>query len=194
MATNTPNLNLRKPATGDFVDVVNDLDDNYDIIDDLLPKNKRIFKRKLVDQVLNNSEALQDDNNLFFAAVLGRVYFFRILLLVTGGSSSTANIKIGFTFPTGVLSYGGLGPAASLAAGQTSAEAQTKGVSEDAVSPSDFTGYGAENAGTVTTIILEGTYECTVSGTVHLQWAQNNHEDANLQVMAGSHLVVDEIY
>lgn len=146
----------------------------------LLTEVRPVVARKTADETVNNSSALQNDDVLAAAVVASATYTF--LLVVHHNSNATADIKFGWTVPTGttmvwgdviVNTAGSLTVAANLTQSSVQAIGGTAGDSFQA-----FRGV----------IIVS-----TTAGTVQLQWAQNTADVSNTKVLAGSYLILTRI-
>lgn len=110
MATNTPNLGLRKPDTTDLVNVLTDLNGNYDILD-RLPKGELTIKSIVAPVVLGVVGAFTDVAGLVTVAVNFATIpatHRRVKVTLDGMVSSTVandrlEIAIAETKPAGAL-------------------------------------------------------------------------------------------
>lgn len=137
---------------------------NAHVRDNLLALQDRIQEViKSADETVTNSAALQDDNELQFTAVAGQKYDFTFTLSLTS-STLAADIAVALTFPAGTMIWTGIG--LDTAATSSIANVRIAGASGSGTSL-NF-GVTTASAG----LIISGSFICTTSGTVKLQWAQ----------------------
>jgi hypothetical protein len=134
---------------------------------------------KSADEIVNNSTTLQNDNELLFTAVAGQKYLFTVNLIHISVSAS-ADINVGFTFPTGTMNWLGVGM--DLAATVNPASVRMAGT----VGAASGTALAFGTLTTTSGSQITGTYACTTGGTVQLQWAQNTLTASDTTVKAGS--------
>lgn len=110
MATNTPNLQLRKPdpdpVTGDDVDINLDLNDNWDKIDTAYAATEAsivpvIMAYKLADESVTSSITLQADDHLFVPVEANSVYFVESFIPFGGAATGAGGIRSDWTAPAG---------------------------------------------------------------------------------------------
>lgn len=133
-----------------------------------------VFARKTANQTVNNSTTLVNDTHLSWAVVANAVY--ELDLHPVYSSSTVADIKFGWTFPTGLTmtwEYVGitLAGALTVAGGLTQTSVLAQGGTGGVV-PVVFTG-----------IVIVGS----TAGTLRLQWAQNTAEASNTVMQTGAH-------
>lgn len=142
------------------------------------------YKVKTADETVNNSVTLQNDNDLFFSIGANEIwrmdYFLRIDM------TATADFKHTWTVPAGAIIRGlpddinnmGDATAGALTAEVDLTTTRTKTIA--ATTTQTITG---------TAIVVNGG----TAGTVQYQWAQNALEVANLNVKAGSHIILTRL-
>jgi hypothetical protein len=108
MGTSTPNYGLYKPdpdpTTGDFVNVVTDINNNMDTLDTQLKGvadsvRTVLMVRKTADKSITSDTALQADNHLFLPLAANSVYFMDCFFMYNG--LAAAGIKFDWTGPAG---------------------------------------------------------------------------------------------
>lgn len=119
MGTNTPNYQLFKPNPDtDNVNVVTDLNNNYDKIDTELKLVSDsvipiLSVRKTADESVVSSVTLQTDDDLFKAVVANTKYMLDCFFIYSGAAAGTGGFKCDWTVPVGATldwaSYGVLG-------------------------------------------------------------------------------------
>lgn len=132
--------------------------------------------RKTLDETVNNSAALQNDDELFLPLTASAYYVVHARFLYNG--NSTADFKLGWTFPTGTtMSYTLLGVyVATPTVFSTSEFIQTSNPA-------------LEGAGADRTAIMWGTVSVsTTAGTLQCQWAQNTANASDTKMRVDSYL------
>lgn len=202
MGTSTAVWQLYKPnpdpVTGDNINVATDINDNMDRIEAALNNHEsRIdniealpsgFVRKIADESVTSSTVMQNDDVLAFSVTAGKNYYFD-MVVVANSTSSAIDMKVGFTFPAGKMSYGVMGMDPAVASGVVGAGAWS--ASDDTVTSGGniiSVGVGAATPPLGTTVRITGQFQCTTSGTVQFQWAQNTSTASALTVKSGSFL------
>lgn len=156
---------------------------NQQLRDNLLALSDRHQPvNKASDQIVNNSAVLVNDTDLKFTAVAGQKYQFIVNLLHTS-ASATPDIAVGFTFPTGTMTWLGVGM--DLAATVNPASVRMAGTVGGASGTNIPFGVLTTTSG----LQITGTYSCTVGGTVQFQWAQSVATAADTTVKAGSSIL-----
>lgn len=148
--------------------------------DDLLAlADRHQVVHKTLNESVTSSTVLQNDNELAFAVVAGSTYVFELWLILFS-TSATPDVKVGFTFPTGTMAFGAFGgdPTINFQANSGATSGTTVQPLGVAVSASPV----AQNA------LIKGSFVCTVSGTVQMQWAQNTSDATAMTIKAGSTL------
>lgn len=141
-------------------------------------------KRKAADESVTSSTTLQNDDELSFAVVAGEDYVFALWLGLFS-TSATPDVKVGFTFPAGTMSFGVQGgdPTTSVAANSGA----TSGTTALAVGVAVSAAPVAQNAR------VNGSFECSTTGTVRLQWAQNVSDGTAMTLREGSTLIAHKV-
>ncbi len=175
MGTTTPNYGLFKPdpdpVTGDFVNVVTDINGNMDTIDTSLKAVSdniaTILKiRKTADQAVTNSVVLVPDNHLFLPVIANSFYILLSWLKYTGPADPAGGIKFDWTGPAG------------FAVDWSSAGVRGVGVGaltdyDVIVEAAAGTRNHGTNAGNGMTLRPSGIVSTAgVAGTLTLRWAQ----------------------
>ena len=123
--------------------------------------------RKTVDEIVNNSNVLQDDDELKLAVGANEVWFFLLLLLIN--SSVAADIKIGFSVPSGCTLL------------WTSSVTIERYYNEE--STLMLSGYATDSISRfIPGFIMNGS----TTGNLQLRWAQGIQEASNSKVLANS--------
>lgn len=149
-----------------------------------LMNDRHQVKRKASDESVTSSTVLQADNELTFTAVAGETYVFEVCVFAFS-TSATPDIKLGFTFPAGTMSFGvsGGNPTISFAANTAATSGTTSlpvGVTLSASPSADL-------------IVINGSFVCTTGGTVTLIWAQNVSDATAMTIKAGSTLTATRV-
>jgi len=144
--------------------------------------------RKTALETVNNTAVLQNDDHLFFNVVAGKTYSFEFNLLFACASSA-AGAKLALTFPAGTMAWSVIGRAPDGAAGSAGI-----GAFSALYNPASGTALSVgvpAPAGGVThaTARIKGTFVCTTTGQVRLQWAQNVATASNTDLAIGSELI-----
>lgn len=141
------------------------------------------YARKSADETVTTSTTLQNDDELFVAVNANGIYEFRLFL--DYNSSTTADIKIGWTLPSGAtMTYVQNGLDASST---TNLGAQNLGPLTQASNPV-FGGTGGDTVAIPLGMLVVGAN----AGTMQLQWAQSTSSGSTI-VRAGSHLIVRQL-
>jgi hypothetical protein len=141
------------------------------------------FAIKAATTSATNNTTQTDDGTLQATIAAAGTYTFDLSLLV-GAGDSAADIRIGFSFPTGTCHFFGEG------AHPTGLTSGTNGPGEyfpivGATSGTSWIGY-AVSSGAPLSIRVSGVLIATATGTLKLQWAQLNTSATATQVLAGS--------
>ncbi len=146
-----------------------------------------LVARKTANEVVNNSNTLQDDDHMGIAVAAGAVYLMDGFWIY--GADPAADIKIGFTGPAGAtLDWvrGGMDAAATVVTGGFNSTAQTLG---SFPSLGAVTGVGTILIATpMGTLVTGGT-----AGTLRVQWAQQTAQANNATIYAQSWLRLQRI-
>lgn len=150
--------------------------------DNLLALSDRIQEvRKSADEPVTSSTVLQNDDQLLFTAAAGQTYKGDVFC-VFNTASSAIDAKVGFSFPTGTMTFGAIGMDPAVGAGVIGSG--TWGAFASATSASSAIGVGVASADTI--VAVPFTFLCSVGGTVNFMWAQNTSSGTALTLKAGS--------
>jgi|SRR5215472_253264 len=139
---------------------------------------------KSADQSLTSNTTLQNDNALSVTVAANATYWFELYLNFEGGTTGSSDIKVGWTFPSGLTMryqdiYADTGAVARLAV----TDIQTSVIAVGSNGAGNLRAYSARG-----TVLTSGT-----SGTLQLQWAQNTSSGTATIVHAGSVLMLQRI-
>lgn len=186
MSTTTPNLNLTKPdgtPAGDYVDVAV-LDTNFDLIDTAIGNDRTrltslentvtnnpaaianpIRVRKLADEPVTNSTAVQNDDELLFAMVANIEYEVDIMLKVKNLGGAFGGFQCTFTFPA--VTY------CELHATSGGSQLQQPTALSISSGSAGFIVLPAQMTANYFSIKIKAFIKPTANGNFQLQWAQN---------------------
>jgi len=136
-------------------------------------------KRKTANESLNTNTTLQNDDHLVWAVVANAVYLLDLCLIYN--TSAVPNIKIGFTFPSGLtMTYGGVyvNTSGGLTVGQFN----------QASTPA-FGGLAADTPQRFAGVVRVGG----TGGNLQLQFAQNTSNAAATALQADSFGVLTRV-
>lgn len=184
MATFTNRLNLRKPATSDFVNVTTDISDNMDAID-----NSVLWARKTSDESVTSSTTLQNDDHLFLSVAANCTYHVEALILYSARSDT--DFKYKWDCPAGsalkVTSYG-------LAVGDTTTDGTTIYYGHVNESSTGVHGGAAAENTTFMTVNMTGVLVVSsTAGTMRFTWAQNTSNATAAIVRSHSYLKLTKV-
>lgn len=129
---------------------------------------------KTANEIVNNSNVLQDDDELYFSVGANETWAFRFV--VQANSGTTPDLRFAVTAPSGATCrVGFIDPEGATSNGQYGC-----GVSTGVVP-----GNAAVDMYEITGTIQNGA----TPGVVHLQWAQFTANASNTTIYAGSYLV-----
>lgn len=135
--------------------------------------NLGLIARKLSDETVTSSTALQDDDDLQLQLEASSVYRFRMYLRVNATSAS--DFKAKFSLPSGAV---------------LTAVVDTVVVAGSAFTLVDIdetTTFTSEGAGARRPVVIDGVIvTSSTPGAAKLQWAQNASGSPGTQVQAGS--------
>lgn len=151
---------------------------------------REVFAIKSANESVTSSTTLQDDDHLTVSISATGTYTFDLTLFVAAGDSA-ADIKAGFTFPTGTCHFVGTGPHTGAITSGTSGVGEYFAITS-ATSGTSFLGYGISSGATIG-IRLRGVLIATATGTLKLQWAQVTSSGTATTVLAGSHMTVNRV-
>lgn len=134
---------------------------------------------------VNNSTTLVNDAELFVPVAANTVYDVVAKVFYTTGA--TPDIKLGFTFPSGTMSWAGVGAVDSLSAATTNATVADNAWTSAASGQTLSFGGGVGSA----LAVLAGTLRVgPVAGNLQLQFAQATANASNTLTKADSSLRV----
>ena len=145
--------------------------------------NDKIVIAKASSQIVSNSTTLVNDAEITTAVSANATYSFQLGLLWT--SNSTADIKLGFTFPTGAICNWGAIRLDSAAGGLTGSA--DFGAYAPATSGSSTVAAGGTGLAQ-TSLVIGSLVVGSTAGSLTLQWAQNTAAVVNTTVYAGTWL------
>lgn len=136
---------------------------------------------KSADETISNSATAQNDDHLFGAVEAGAIYEVDLFLLYN--STTTADLKVGFTAPTGsTLVWHALG---NQVGGSSSSSASIRIDAGALFDTRALGGTGAANlVAHLTGLLIVGA----TAGTFRFQWAQQTAEVSDTKVLANSFL------
>lgn len=153
-----------------------------------------LFVRKTVTETVTASTTVQNDDQLVLAVAANTTYEFVCQVAYDG--NSTADIKLGFTFPaSATMDYYASGYGIGVGA-QFSLWSFVAGGAAGlgTVSPSQMQGFSDETATSLTAIRLYGILQVgSTAGNLQLQWAQNTSNAVATRVLAGSYLKLERM-
>lgn len=135
---------------------------------------------KTADETVNNSTTFQDDDELILPVLANEVWEFTLHLLYD--SSAVADIKVGWTVPTGTTMY-----YSAIYLDTALAEATSAHLREG--NALTIGGAGAFRHAVLSGIILTAA----TAGDVKLRWAQNSAEVSDTKVLKDSCIVAHKI-
>lgn len=147
--------------------------------------NNKIVVAKASSQIVNNSNTLVNDAEITAAVSANATYSFQVGLMWT--SNSTADIKWGFTFPTGAVCNWGAVRLDSAAAGLTGSA--DFGTYAPATSGSSTVAAGGTGLAQLS-IVMGSLVVGSTAGSLTLQWAQNTATGVNTTVYAGTWMLL----
>lgn len=187
--TTTTNYSWTKPAGTDAADFVAALGAIQDQIDAtvyaqllaLAAKTVPISARRTTDSTaVNNSTSLVNDTQLAVAVTANAVYHFEARIRYS--SNSTANIKLAWTFPTGLtMDYEAIGGTTSSAT-----FAQFNNTQSTILA---LGGFASDLSVMLDGIVLVGG----TAGNLQLQFAQNTANSSNTLIRSGSYVQLTPI-
>jgi len=127
-------------------------------------------------------------NTFTFPAMAGVVYGIDIVLFATA-TSSTPDLKLGWTFPDGLMTAGNNGP--DTGSTNSSSSGWSAAGTTDGSTPLDgLSGVGLV-ANQVSHFRHNATFRCDTDGTVQFRFAQNVSDAVLPALMQGSRMVVE---
>lgn len=122
------------------------------------------------DQVVTNSDVLQDDDDLHFDVEANVTYFFTMTLIALQETGASNDFLLGWTVPAGTTMLWKSFPRGEAEPAHTESDTDMN-LYGDPATIEQYRGY----------VFVGGT-----PGTVQLQWAQNGAEDFDHTIKAGS--------
>jgi hypothetical protein len=147
--------------------------------------NKTIVIAKASSQIVNNSTTLVNDAEITSAVSANVTYSFQLGLMWT--SNSTADIKWGFTFPTGAVCNWGATRLVSSVGGLTG-DADF-GAFAPATSGTSVVSAGGTGLAQLS-IVMGSLMVGSTAGSLTLQWAQNTAAVVDTTVYAGTWMLL----
>lgn len=143
-----------------------------------------LFARKIADEIVNNSNTLQNDDHLFLALEALLIYEFEAVLS-TSTVSTTPDIKVAFTVPAGAaIRWGGVGAQPVFLT--STPNGGSAGVSGTAVVFSLAT---ANEYVHIRGLVIMGV----TAGTLQLQWAQNAATVEDTKLLTNSYIIARRV-
>ncbi len=150
-----------------------------------LEKFVPLYVIKGSDESVASSTVVQDDDELFIANIPPGDWEILGEFWVAGTSGINQDIKYGWTFAAGTLTWSGIGLHPDWANSAGNRDVVAEGNVLDSSSPSDARAYGTVTGGNIPTQIT-GLMSNTATGTLQLQWAQNTSNADDTTLKAGS--------
>lgn len=143
-----------------------------------------IVRNKPTDEGPITTTTLQNDNDLILPLAANSSYELDGYLYATGATINTADIKIGFTAPSGTTyRFTTLGYDLSVSPSPKLSQALSSGTSSHGV-----------NGGSASPVEIKGwVTTSSTAGNFTLQWAENTGNASGTSVLAGSWLKVRRI-
>lgn len=131
---------------------------------------------KAADEIVNNSNVLQNDDDLFFPVGANDIWQVDVLLIIN--STAVADFKHTWSLPAGGVGHHGqlLVPTGDVPLASIAATFSDGGTGADAYMRYQFTYWGGGTA-----------------GIVRLQWAQGTAQVSDTKVKAGSYISMRRI-
>lgn len=150
-------------------------------LNDLEEFSVPVFAEKTVDEVVNNSATLQNDDELFLPVTANGVY--QIEGIFRFSSNTTADMKIAWTFPSGLtMRYSALGIAAADTAFTLFTLSQTDVM--------NWEGHASVDR----SVQISGVVRVSATaGLLRVQWAQLAANASNTIMRAKSYLMLTRI-
>jgi len=142
---------------------------------------------KTADEAVTSSTTLQNDDDLFVSVAASATYQLIAYFIYDGGTTGSSDLKIGWTFPSGLtMAYGHIGMTTSA----TITEASVATSSDQTNNPQ----FGSDGAGQNRAAYLLGTvFVSTTAGTLQLQWAQGTSSGTATHMKKGSWLQLQRV-
>lgn len=139
---------------------------------------------KAASQTVNNSATLVNDGELTLPVDANTTYVINAAFLHS--SNSTADIKIGLTYPTGsTCSWGAVRQDVTVS---TPTGAVDLGSGSGVASGNTYTGAGT--GATQINLLMGSIIVGSTSGAIQIQFAQNTANASNTIMLAGSYLML----
>lgn len=158
------------------------------LLEQLVP----LYVIKGSDESVVSSTTVQDDDELFIANIPVGTWQLSGELWVAGTSGINQDVKYGWTFPAGTLTWSGGGLHPDWANSASNRDVVFEGDVLDTSSPSNARAYGTVTGGNIPTQI-SGILQNTAAGTLQLQWAQNTSNADDTTLKAGSWLCLRKL-
>jgi len=138
---------------------------------------------KTANEVVNNSDALQDDDELFFPIAANEVWEAEFIIYALQGASNAPNFKYAITTPAlSTVFYWRVGPDDAGTLVFQIGIASGSGLSADLNS-------GTERVIHIKCLVINGVN----AGNVQLQWAQNTATAVATTVKASSNIIAHRV-
>jgi len=139
-----------------------------------------VFKYKAADESVTSSTTLQNDDDIALSVAASATYRLAAYFIYEGGTLGSSDMKIGWTFPSGLtMAYGHIGMTTAGAVNEASVATS----SDQTNSPA----FGSDGAGQNRAAYLFGmVFVSTTAGTLQLQWAQNTSSGTATKMKKGS--------
>lgn len=149
-------------------------------------------KVKVFTEFLANSATPQNDNELFISVGANKTYAIHMAAFAAGDAGNDVFYR--WTYPSGVLSFGMVGPSPATAAG-TTGDWTSYATTSPATSPSINFVLGIVAAQVTVTLGTGVLQTAGVAGTLQLQWASAvaGGVGTGTNVYPGSNIVITEL-
>lgn len=161
------------------------------VADAQLLNSLHAYVLKTADESVTSNATVQNDDHLLYVLPATGTYEVVVKLWASSAANAAGDLRVGFSFPTGTMHVGGIGPDSSLASGSASTSEHVGILSTTSGSSVTNLGYGLST--TTNLIVVHGLLIATATGTLRLQWAQITSNANASTVKAGSHMLIRRV-
>lgn len=144
-----------------------------------------LFVEKTADETVTSSTVLQNDDELVINNIPIGTWELSGEFFALGTSATAQDIKYAWTFPTGVISWSGIGYSSAWASGAGAGDVNASGVVNTSSSPTNAQSFGCVTGQNVPTHV-KGHLVTTAIGSLQLQWAQDTSNATGTTLKTGS--------
>ena len=133
--------------------------------------------RKTADEIVYNSNTLQNDDHLLFAVAANEIWEFEVFIIGISAASTTPDIKVGWSVPTGASMLWN----------------SIEDVTENNALPETYPIVLPQSTGKTLRRLSGVVIVGATAGNVNMMWAQNTKTAENTKILTNSHIIAHKL-